>query len=310
MTPKDRATAALDRMINRQVADDARETAAHNAEPFSGLDREGFIDRGDLGRAERSSLLRFMPRRAPGISDLDRLDEHIAELEQRHRAATQDVADLRLALANAPTAAAQALAQWELDARKGERPAPQAPALEAQLADAEATRDGLEAATDELLERKASFVEKHRGRLVADADAEVDAAHLHLVGLVDQLQAARAELVTRRSVALWARLFPDPVTAHQPQFPLLATGLAKPVQAALGQPLRLEADRVLGLLREDAKHLRDAITAQQRAVLDGRDPNRPDGAGWADTDEGREAARAEKREQLEAYKREWGHYPS
>ncbi|MGI8623328.1 MAG: hypothetical protein ACR2NB_07535, partial [Solirubrobacteraceae bacterium] len=101
-------------------------------------------------------------------------------------------------------------------------------------------------------------------------------------------------------------------TGHQPQFPLLATGLARPVQAAIGQPLRLEAHRVLGLLREDAKHLRDAMTAQQRAVLDGRDPNRPDpaNANWVETPEGREGDRAERQAALQRYRREWGSDPS
>lgn len=307
--PRDRATAALARIVGRQVTDDARGSAAQSREPFAGMDRSGFVDRPDLGRAERSSLLRLLPRRALG-SDLDRLDEQIAELEQRQRAAGEDVNELRQRLANAPTTTAQALAAWELSGQQGERPAPHAPTLEAQLVDVEATRDGLEAAVDELLERKAAFVERHRDRLVADADREVDAAYQHMVALVDELQGAREELVTRRSVQLWTSLYPDPTAAHQPQFAMLVGGLAKPTRAAIGVETRIDASRLLDLLRADAEHLRDAITAQQRAVLDGRDPNRPDGAGWAETPEGAAADRAEKREKLEAYKREWGHYPS
>lgn len=311
MTPKDRATAALDRMINRQVADDARETAVHAREPFSGLDRSGFVDRTDLGRAERSSLLRLLPRRAVG-SELTRLDEQIAELEQRHRAAGEEVGELRQRLANAATTTAQAHAAWELSGQQGERPAPHAPALEAQLVDAEAARDGLAAAVDELLERKGTFVERNRARLVADADREVEAGKQHMLGLIAELEATRAELVIRRSVQLWTSLYPDPTAAHTPQFAMLVGGLARPTRAAIGVETQIEVGRLLDLLRTDADWLRSAITAQQRAVLDGRDPNRPDpdGAGWADTPEGREGDRAEKREQLEAYKREWGHYPA
>lgn len=307
---KDRATAALDRMIHRQSADDARETKAHNAEPFAGADVEGFVDRGDLGRAERRAWLRLPSRRS--WPDLAELDEKIAGLEQRSASVSAQLLTVREQHKRAPGGHARDLARWELAGRAGDRPVSQAKCLEGEVADLEAAHDGLEVATDELLEAKASFVERHRGRLAKDADAAVDAAHARMVRLIDELQAARVQLAENRRAALWTRLYPAAAAGQDVATTAIVGGLAKPVRELLAVDVQIDAGRLLDLLRRDADWLRAAASPQQRAAIAGNDPNRPDpaNANWVATPEGREADRAEKQAAVRRYRQEWGVDPS
>lgn len=306
---RDRATAALDRMIGRQIADDTRETQAHAREPFATLDRTGFLDRGDLGRAERRAFLRLPSRRS--WPDLDELDEQIAGFEQRSTTISTQLLEAREQHKRAPGSHARDLARWELAGRAGDRPVSQAKRLEDEIADLEAARDGLEVAVDELLEAKAQFVEKHRARLTKDADAAVDVDHARMARLIDELQAARVQLAENRSAALWTRLYPTAAAGQDASTTHIVGGLSKPTRDLLAVNVQIDAGRLLDLLRRDADWLRAAASPQQRAAIAGHDPNRPDPAGavWDATPEGHAADRAEKQAALRRYRQEWGTDP-
>jgi hypothetical protein len=64
------------------------------------------------------------------------------------------------------------LAKWAVK-RKGARPQPTVPGLEAEREQAKAEADALSLAQAEILAEKDAFVEKHRDRLVKDADKAV-----------------------------------------------------------------------------------------------------------------------------------------
>jgi hypothetical protein len=123
---------------------------------------------------------------------------------------------------------------------------------------------------------------------------------------VDNLAAARQRLLEARSSALWAALYPDPSLVASPP-DAIALGLAKPVAEALpGYRAQLQPAKLWQLLRTDADLLCSALTNEQRTQLGHKDPPK---VVWADSPEAKEQERREKQEALEAYKREWGHYP-
>lgn len=256
-------------------------------------------------------MVGVVPRRS-AWPELQGLDDRIGEFQRRHTEAQELVRGLMEQRASSPTADADALATWELAGRKGPKPEPTADTLDRQVADAERDRDGLERAIDVTLEQKASHVEKHRARLVKVATQQADDAHARMLALVDELEQTRASLIELRAAAVWASLFPNSSAAGEPPTTLIARGLAEPITVALGlrPPPQIQAAKLLELLRADADALKAAATAEQRAAMEGRDPNRrATGATWANTPEGEAAARQDKAEQIAAYRETWGVEP-
>lgn len=140
------------------------------------------------------------------------------------------------------------------------------------------------------------------------ADRAAQDAATRVVALVDELQAARANLVDLRSSAVWASLYPAPEAGQAPPVQQVHGGQARPVAQALGVAVAVQAERVFALLREDAQWLKDAMTPEQKAALLGRDPN-PADAVWNDTPEGAEFERNEQQAKRDAYKALWGNEP-
>ncbi len=124
-----------------------------------------------LAAEEESSLRRLSPlrNRWPEIAELDR---RAAELDQRAAAVAEELRLLMEERTAAPERDARSLAQWFADGEEGDKPASSRPELDRRTADLERERDGLRAAADAVLEAKAGFVEKHRKRVVRDADAQ------------------------------------------------------------------------------------------------------------------------------------------
>ena len=194
--------------------------------------------------------------------------------------------------------------------RQGARPQSSRPALELAIAEAEAEVSGLEVAVGRELEVKAAFVERHRGRLVKDADKATKDAHERVLALVDELEAARGALVELRTTATWAALYPGELASRGPRETLIVAGLAKPVRDCLGVDMAFELERVLRLLRADADFWRTAATPEQRQALEGRsDTDRASGAAWTGTAEAVELERAEKKAARERYAGLWGEPP-
>lgn len=280
-----------------------------------GFDRPGGgMPTEHLATLEQNALRRLSPRRNRW-PELLALDERVAELEQRQRDTTERLQQLRERLAAEPTRHAAALAQWELKNRKGSMPESAVEYLERAIADADAEFEGLTAAITSVLAEKTEFVEKHRGRLVKDADKATGEAHERVLQLVAELEQARADLVELRTTAVFAALFPSEFAGRGPNPSLLAGGLAKPVKETLGINIRVETARLLDALRADADYWREATTADQRLAMQGLDPNNRAhqlrGLAWVEgTPEGNEIERAEKQAARQRYAEMWGHEPA
>ena len=279
--------------------------------PYDGLDRTGMPPRADLGRTERRALLGISVPRRSSWPELEQHDQRVGDVSRRHGEAQEAVRDLLQQRATAPTADADALAGWELGNRKGAKPEPTIDTLDRQVADAERDRDGLERAVDLVLEERASFIQKHRGRLVGVAEQQTETARARMVALIDELAVTRASLVECRQATLWALCYPDAAASAQAPTGLVARGLAQPIVDTLGlQPApQLIAGRLLDLLRKDAELLATAMAAEQRKLLGGDDA-KPAGAFWNDSDEGREWERLQRQEARDRYQREWGRPPA
>ena len=276
--------------------------------PFEGVDRTGMPDRPDLGSAETHVPRRLSPLRNRW-PDVAQLDTRVAELEQRQAAVGAELAAASERLRNAPSTDAERLARWQLEGGNGPRPELEQPGLEETVKRLQQDYDGLTVAIGRVLEDKASLVERHRPRLVKDADRSVHTAHERYVALITETAAARQELAELRQAAVWARLYPDGSASHSPPQQVLAGGLRAPVERTLGIAAQLQVEAVFNALRADGEWLRDAATPQQRAALEGREAHQ-DAAVWADTEEGRERDRQERKAALARYKQMWGREPA
>ena len=123
----------------------------------------------DLVATEASVWKRLTPGRNawPVIGELD---ARVAGLEQRQAAIADELGELRDRQASAPARDQERLADWELDDRVGERPEAELPAIEDAIRRLQEEWEGLTRATARVLAEKVAYVDKHRGRLVKDAD--------------------------------------------------------------------------------------------------------------------------------------------
>jgi hypothetical protein len=217
------------------------------------------------------------------------------------------VRELAKRLANEPQRHADAVAHWALGGEKGARPESRVVELEAEHRAAEGERDGLVVAVDRVLEERARHVERNRDRLVKHADRLVSDCHGRLSTAIEAVERERTALAEAREVAVWARLFPDESAGPHAE---VQHWLRRALQP-LGLTAEVDADRVISALVADAAWLRDAVGPEQRTALGGEQQfDLRHKAGWADDEQTREAERRERLEALEAYKREWGHYPA
>jgi hypothetical protein len=237
----------------------------------------------DLAATETSVWRRLSPARNrwPEIVEFD---QRVAELEMRQAAKADELRELRDREMAEPPAHADRLAAWQLEGEHGPRPESELPTIRRQIRQRQEEWDALTRATERVLAEKAEFVEKHRGRLVRDADRLADDAHRRYLELVDQLTNQRAELQASRRATVWARLYPGEAAARETpdQF---CGGRAKPLRA-MGLEASVAPDRVLDALKADADWLRDAATPEQKALMgEGRDPRTPPATEWSDTPE-------------------------
>jgi hypothetical protein len=268
----------------------------------------------NLATVEKNALRRLTPGRNRW-PEIQKLDERVAQLEQRQAAVNAELATLHERQRASPNTDAQRLAQWQLDGQKGPRPEPELPAIEEAISQRQSDVDGLTVAITQVLDEKASFVEKHRERLVQQADQEAEDHHRRVLALIDELAEARSALAEARYKTLWAATFPDASAGQAPPNTLVGAR-RRPLERA-GITSQVTPERVWEVLRADADWLKDASTPAQRAVMEGRDPNRrPTDAVWSGgngeppSPEAIAQDRAEKAAALERYRPEWGRYPA
>ncbi len=263
---------------------------------------------GDPEIAERITSRRLSRGR---WKDVGEFDAQVADLEHRQRAITDELAGLRERERLAPALDAERLGAWQLEDRRGPRPEPELPAIREAIQRGQEDYAGLTRAVDRVLADKLAHVERHRRRLVDDADRDVEEAHARLIALLGELERARQDLADARQAALWAALFPDVTASASPNYAILALGLRRPVEQALGIPTQLQTERVLMALRADADALRTAATPAQRTQLEGAKPStHRDVAVWADSDEARQAERQEKQAAIQRHREMFGTWPA
>jgi DNA repair exonuclease SbcCD ATPase subunit len=150
-------------------------------DPFPGADRAGMP--ADLAGAETAARRAFSPRRNTW-SDVRQFDEQVAELHQKQTAITARLAELNQERTAAPTADADRLAEWQLAGQKGPRPEPELEPIERLIEEAQADFAGLTRAIEHVLAEKAAHIDRHRRRLVREADRHVHEKHDQLLKLM------------------------------------------------------------------------------------------------------------------------------
>ena len=257
---------------------------------------------------ENPMLRRLSPRRSlwPEIAAYD---ERARELEQRAQALNDEIAAREQALRDAGRSDRERLTEWQLGDGKGPRPEPTAPAIEREIEEKKADRAAALAARERVYADKARSVEKNRRRLVREADKATLKAQARYEEAIEEAERARGDLVDLRAAALWASLFPSELASQQADVGAVAANLRKPVESVLQLKTRLPADGVFRVLRSDAEILANAMTHDQALELGAANPQQ-NAALWVGTPEHQEQMRKERREALERFKREWGHYPA
>jgi hypothetical protein len=244
------------------------------------------VERGlpaDWTHAEEATWRKFTPFRSrwPELTELDR---RVAELEARQAEVHAELNRLREREQAAPAAHSAALAAWIADGEKGPRPESELPKIKQEIEERQADYDALKVVVGRALDEKVAFVQKHRPRLVREADKHVERTYEHLLALVDELLQVREQLSVDRRHAVWSRIFPAQEAMIEPPAtvcggnptPLRAAGLSQSMA-----PAQLEA-----LLRADAEWLRNAVTREQQARILGTDVRLlGTDTGWRDTQE-------------------------
>ena len=193
-------------------------------------------------------------------------EKEIGRLEERRREVEAKRLGLFDRLRGAPAADLEALAAWERGGRRGSRPEPTAPALEAELGRLQEEERALLHAVDAVTAERASFVEKNRAKLVGEAGRIREKAHERAVRALGEVEEARAGLVEARRLELWASLYPVAEAGREPLFGSLAGGLRR-VGETIGLQAATAAELVIAALREDVDWVASAATREQQAKL-------------------------------------------
>jgi hypothetical protein len=268
---------------------------------------------------ETNALRRFSPRRNRW-PELVKVDEKVAQVQERRtelQARAQEVSDR---IQTAEVADREALAVWAVE-EKGERPQPTVPAFEEERAALLRQLEALTVAETRILEEKAGFVERHREKLVRDADAETARRMARCEALIAELATEREELVEMRSTTLWAATYGTEAAAQTVSGATLCAGLAEPLRRILGLRQQLPAEGVFRVLREDVRVLRRLGTREQLEALgepvrNTREARWENGqtdlvgprfpATWAGSEEEKEQAAAQEAYSASLRRRLWG----
>jgi hypothetical protein len=176
--------------------------------------------------------------------------------------------ELRQRRERADAAYSDALAQWIASGQQEPKPVSDANALDEAIADASAEHAAQDNLRDRVLAEKIAFVEKHRKRLVRDAERATEEARQRYLRLVDGLAQARADLVGLRETTVWAALYPsETLMTMAPSHALVGGRLRELEQHLPGGRGALPAHAVLALLRADAEYFTTVSTVEQAAAM-------------------------------------------
>jgi hypothetical protein len=239
-----------------------------------------------LSGQEQSFLARISPRRNRW-PELRAIDERLAELDRRQEGLSAGLVDLRGRRERADAEHAERLAAW-LEAGQAEpRPTSEVRALEDAIAEAEAEYAAIDTLRERVLGERIAYVEKHRKRLVADAERETAQAKARYLELCDQAEQARAALVELRETTIWASLYPSEVLAtYAPSHALVGGRPRETARHLASVEQSIAAPNAFSLLRADAEHFGQVSTREQAAAMQGVSTAELTGdeAMWADSD--------------------------
>ena len=231
---------------------------------------------------EQSAFLRVGPKRNRW-RDLDRFEERLTGLEQRRQELVGEIAAARAELDQEPGRHSSVLADWLAAGRQGERPASRVPELEHRLADLSAEYDATGVEYDRTLRERAEHIERNRSKMVADIRKAVEETVGRYLRLVDELEAARADLLDLRRTEVWAAIFPHESLASEPAtLPLVGAKKELQRRHLPGIETGLAAHAVFALLRDDARFCSTVATVDQAAAEQGVTSRKLTGreAGW------------------------------
>jgi chromosome segregation ATPase len=122
-----------------------------------------------LDAAEAQTWRRWLPGGRVPWRELASFETEIAKLEERRREVERERDEIAARLQGAPAQDVEARARWERSGRRGARPEPSQPKLEAELKRCQDDLYALHAAIDKVSAERVAHVEKHRGRLSREA---------------------------------------------------------------------------------------------------------------------------------------------
>jgi hypothetical protein len=222
-----------------------------------------------LSGQEQSFLARISPRRNRW-PELREIDERLEQFDRRQEELRVTLIELRGRRERADAEYAEVLAAWMAAGEQEPKPASEAKALEEAIAEAEAEHAAIDSLRTGVLEERIAFVEKHRKRLVRDAEREAERAKARYLEAVEMLAQAREDLVGLRETTVWASLYPSEMLASMAPSHALVGGRRRESEQHLpGVQGQLPAHAVLALLRADAEYCATVSTIEQAAGMRG-----------------------------------------
>lgn len=214
---------------------------------------------------EGGPLRRFSPRKS--WPEVAAIDAKLDQLDRQRMETGARIGQLERAVADAQLADKTAVAGWQMDGGKGQRPLASAPALEAELEQARADMDSFAIAEDRILRQKVELVERHRKRLAKDAAGARKHAVAGLLEAIRHVERAREEVVDALRSERWAREFPgEDANAGSLRLEFMRGGrLSKAVPDVRTLTV---ATSVLEWLRDDAKWLDAVLADEEERELD------------------------------------------
>lgn len=223
-----------------------------------------------LAGLEQSMLARISPRHRNRWPELLAIDERWEDCDRRQEELRLSLTDLHTRRQRAEAEHADALAAWMVAGQQDPKPVSEAKALDDAIAEGDAEYAAIDNVRDRILEERIAFVEKHRKRLMRDAERAAEQAKERYLRAVDELAQAREELVGLRETTVWASLYPsDTLTSMAPSYALVGGRRRETEQHLAGMTGQLPAHAVLALLRADAVYFATVSTVEQAAAMQG-----------------------------------------
>jgi hypothetical protein len=293
---------AADVASDAEVALGAARIAKRAAESMPKPDRRLDPNFQRLTGQEQSFLARISPRRNRW-PELREIDERIAELDRRQEGLSAGLVDLRGRRERADAEHAEHLAAWLAAGQAEPRPASEVRALEDAISEAAAEYAAIDSLRERVLAERIAYVERHRKRLVADAERETGEARVRYLELVDQMEQTRAALVELRETTIWASLYPsETLASFAPSHALVGGRPRETARHLAGVEQSIAAPNAFSLLRADAEHFGQVSTREQAAEMQGVSTAELTGdeAMWADGDADLARRKREKERLLSA----------